>query len=185
MVDGWLRLIGQSPSLPDPQTELAAFLSEAHSLGELETIGFAPQILEHSQIEARGERWIWKGESDLKAFWQAIQAQDLEVAWVGYGLLLPGFQSSKSHFAQWLEAQRTRMIGGLLSLAPLNPTLVEKLVAKELAHPTDKTRALVAYLLMTETQLRQNQGKAAVLALAPALGLHELIGQEFSALTLA
>ncbi len=85
----------------------------------------------------------------------------------------------------WLEAERQRMLAGLLDVSLIHTEQAYQLAENELSNPTDKPRALAACLLQAEFFLRQSRGKKAVLVLGTALGLQEYLGQRFSGLSLA
>lgn len=187
-------LLRNQPSVPSPATELVVYLQpQPRSLQQVREMGIslasALEGLEplplRAGLQVHGQTLRWIGESDLQTFWTALQNDQLETAWRLYGLLLPGFGSALPRFMDWLEAERRRMLAGLLDVSLTHTKQAYQLAEEELSSPTDKTRALAACLLQAEFFLRHSRGKEAVLVLGKALGLQEYLGQRFSGLSLA
>lgn len=189
-----VQVLAESSLPGSPAGELLAYLLRApRTLEAVRALGIplaaaleGLQTHPHGQgLVSQGQTLKWIGESDLQDYWQAIAKGEFEPAWRKYSVLLPGVQSLLPQWTRWLEAERSAMLAGLLDLSLANPAQAYALAEAELANPQDKTRALAACLLQAEANLRQGQGKQAVLILGQALGLQEHMAQAFSALSLA
>lgn len=191
-----LKLLKPAKELPQsPGWELIALL--AHGEGDFQrirTYGIplaraleaVRQTPYNAFVEARGNRLVWVGESDLQEFWRRIQEEDFTGAWSWYGGLLPGFSSPLPAFQGWLETQRLSLTSALHQLAfAAAPEEIRLQAGDELRAPKTRERALMAMLLEGDALLRLGWAKEAVLALGQALGLQELGGGEFSGLSLA
>jgi hypothetical protein len=85
----------------------------------------------------------------------------------------------------WALGSSEAELVGLLELSLTQAELALSLANQELETPGSKFRFYAACLLKADSLLKLQQPKAAVLALAPALGIQEQMNQSFSALSLA
>ncbi|MFZ5992889.1 MAG: hypothetical protein ACOYW9_14120 [Deinococcota bacterium] len=191
-----LNLLKPEKELPkSPGLELIALLARGkRDLQQIRAYGIplarALEVLRQTPydafVEARGNRLVWVGESDLQEFWRRVGEEDFSGAWSLYGSLLPGFSSPLPAFQEWLEAERMNLASALHHLAlTLPPEEIRFQSDAELGAPKDRERALMAMLLEGEALLRQGRAKEAVLVLGQALGLQEWGGGGFSGLSLA
>ncbi len=192
-----LKLLGTLPPLPSsPGGELIVFLAvrgEAPRAAVRRVVPEFARALEAlretpyaAALEAHGERIAWTAPSDARAFWEAVGREAFDAAWALYAELAPGYTSPIPSFAAWLEEERGRFQRAVVQLAWRCPAeAVRARVAEALRTPRDRERTLAALLIQADAHLRLGEARAAVHTLARALGLQELGGRAFSALSLA